>query len=453
MFHVDDNLKNRFRIPVGWHNAVARFLNNLVPGFGLRLARPDNPSPSNPVTVEIDQDALDTLGYARVPTPTDAGTADAEMAAYAPEDVELAPMGENGDAAEETDREKAARVGSSPRAARADHKHLDPVLHRTRQTIDGALSVGEDGLLTFRPPMFDCGGRFTGLDDDSAFAPDVPLDNLDAGDLDGLLRADGAGGVSVVGFGTSPGTVAEGDHGHTAADITDWANATSGFLTTGDLAGYVTSGDLAAALSGYARSGHKHTISDFTAPGCTASPSSPCFMLADGVNGIYHSNQSPSVETVRAVCAKWTANGGSFGGGSGSGDAGDITHADITDWENATSGFLTQEDLSDYVTEADLTAALADYVTEADLTAALADYVTETDLGNYLVEDDFPTGFLAVCASGASGSFEFVANVSWNGTSLCQSKRTVTVKNGIVTGLGSAGGATAFTTAVTYNAS
>ena len=453
MFHIDDSLKNRFRIPVEWHNTVARFLNNLVPGFGVRIVRPDNPGPSNPVTVELDPEAVDALGYARVPTPTEGGDAVAEMAAHAPEDVMQAPMDANGAADEEKEDDKAARVGSSAFAARADHRHLDPALHAERQTIVGAFFVDEAGQLSFSPPMFDRGGRFLGLDDESAFQLSVPLANLHAGDLDGLLRADGSGGVSVALFGTSHGTVAEGDHGHKTADITDWASATSGFLTNQDLLGYVSTNDLTVALSGYSKSGHKHTISDFTAPGCTASPAAPCFLLSDSVNGIYHSAQNPSVATVRAMCEKWTENGDSFGGGSGSGDPGNITHADITDWETATSGFLTHEDLSGYVATEDLTSTLAGYVSTDDLTAALADYVTNTDLGSYLEEGDFPNGFLAACASGASGSFEFVANVSWNGTSLCQSKRTVTVTNGIVTNLGSAGGATAFTTAVTYNAS
>lgn len=453
------------KVPVSWFNSVGKFLNNLVGGLGIRVNRDSDP-PQIMLDVEKAKLALAIPSLAANTVVQDDGTGDdaEDIAAGAPEAVEQVYMDSSGDADDETDAAKIVRIGVSHFAARADHVHRDPVIHQTRQTLDDMLFIDDD-LLYISPPMFDCGGRFIGLDDDSAFAIDIPIGNLDAGSLDGLLSADGSGNISAVSFGTTSGTVAEGDHGHTASDITDWSTATANFLTSADLTNYITSSALATALSGYARSNHTHTISDFTAPGCSATPQSPCFILSDSTNGIYHSNQNPSVATVRAMCTAWTNNGNSFGTGTSN-----LTHSDITDWSSATSGFLTSSDLSGYVTTSDLSTELAgyvttgdlqtelagyveaqtvsdladivdgilsDYLTASDLSTALADYVTDSDLGNYLEESDFPSGFLTAAGNGVgSGTITVVTGVTWNGTSLVYTKQTLSVAKGFVTSLG-----------------
>ena len=235
----------------------------------------------------------------------------------------------------------------------------------------------------------------------------------------GILYSAG-GAISTKSFGTTSGTVAEGDHTHTteditdldlsdyalalhthsASDIVDWDDATEDFLTADDLTDYITSSSLATTLEGYAVSGHTHDlrysrlnhtheITDFTATNCTATAQSPCFILSDSTNGIYHSNQNPSVATVRAICSAWTSNGNSFGTGTSN-----LTHSDITDWATATADFLTSSDLSGYVTSSDLSTELADYVTSSALATELADYVdaqTVSDLADIVdgILDDY----------------------------------------------------------------
>ena len=82
----------------------------------------------------------------------------------------------------------------------------------------------------------------------------------------------------------------------------------------------------------------------------------------------------------------------------GGGKPTDLTHEDITDWDDATADFLTQGDLDGYATEADVDAVsdlmldltdvvdgiLADYVSTDDLTTTLSFYSnTETIANTY----------------------------------------------------------------------
>ena len=101
-----------------------------------------------------------------------------------------------------------------------------------------------------------------------------------------------------------------------------------------------------------------------------------------------------------------------------------ITTADITDWNTATADFVKQNDLSNYVTQEDLTTELADYVTQDDLT----DYVTQ---------EDFPqTWWQSLGQAVASQTFNVVTDVVWNGTTLQKKTRSITVSNGLITNIG-----------------
>ena len=279
------------------------------------------------------------------------------------------------------------------------------------------------------------------------------------------------------------------DHEHTTSDITDWDTATADFLTDEDISDCLTTNDIGSTVaacshthsgyaasnhthSEYAASNHTHSLSTISSSGCTASPSAPCFILSDAINGLYHSNQNPSVATVIAMCSAWTNNGNSFGTGNSN-----ITTSDITDWSTATANFLTSSDvsdhitssdlstalsdyvtaselsaeLSDYVTSSDLTTtlsdylsssdlstALSDYITSSDLSTALSDYVTASELGEYLEEGDFASGFITATFSGVnSGTLKVVTGVTWNGTKLQYTNQTITVSKGLITSLGS----------------
>ena len=186
------------KVPVSWFNNVGKFLNNLVGGLGIRVNRDSDP-PQIMLDVEKAKMALAVPSLAANTVVQDDGTGDdaEDIAAGAPEDVEQVYMDSSGDADDETDAAKIVRIGVSHFAARADHVHRDPVIHHTRQTLDDMLFIDDD-LLYISPPVFDCGGRFIGLDDDSAFAINIPIGNLDAGSLDGLLSADGNGNISAI---------------------------------------------------------------------------------------------------------------------------------------------------------------------------------------------------------------------------------------------------------------
>lgn len=158
-------------------NACAKFCNNLCMGFGIHF-KPVNGG----ISIGIDQPKLvEWLKEQKFTTacpcevPEDASASDAAsirqaMAALAPEDVDQVPTDSNGDLSTEEDSDKIARIGTSKYAARADHRHLDPEIHPTRQTLDTMFDIdGPDTdlvcTLKFYPPKFDCGGRYIGLDD------------------------------------------------------------------------------------------------------------------------------------------------------------------------------------------------------------------------------------------------------------------------------------------------
>lgn len=54
--------------------------------------------------------------------------------------------------------------------------------------------------------------------------------------------------------------------------------------------------------------------------------------------------------------------------------------------------------------------------------------MTSEDLGNYV---EVPSGF-----TGQNSTFSVVTNVSWNGTTLQQTKRQLTFKNGVLVTVG-----------------
>lgn len=238
---------------------------------------------------------------------------------------------------------------------------------------------------------------------------------------DGFLYND-SGTLSYIDFGTTSGTIAEGDHTHTTAGITDWATATADFLTSSDLSDYVTSSSLATTLQGYASSSHNHDsryaglshahgyiTSDGKLSNCT---SNDCLVVTTTGGVITHSNSGPKASDVAALVTQWISNSRKIGKSS-------ISTSDITDWSTATAGFLTSSSLSGYATSSDLSnaldlvdqltdtvtdianayqtasdvssaiqTALADYVSTSDLATLLADYVTDTDLGDVVYSVD-----------------------------------------------------------------
>jgi len=57
MFHLK-SLKSKFKFSVSEYNKIVAFLNNLCQGFGIKLQRPDNPTPDMPVVVSIDESVI-----------------------------------------------------------------------------------------------------------------------------------------------------------------------------------------------------------------------------------------------------------------------------------------------------------------------------------------------------------------------------------------------------------
>lgn len=53
MFHLNE-YKNRFRIPVSEWNKLARFINNLAGGKGIKIRKPDDPSASVPPVIGLE---------------------------------------------------------------------------------------------------------------------------------------------------------------------------------------------------------------------------------------------------------------------------------------------------------------------------------------------------------------------------------------------------------------
>ena len=443
-FHIEERFTPGpvSKVPVSWFNSVGKFLNNLVGGLGIRVNRDSDP-PRIMLDIEKAKLALAIPSLAANTVVQDGGAGDdaEDIAAGAPEAVEQVYMDSSGDADDETDAAKIVRIGVSHFAARADHVHRDPVIHQTRQTLDDMLFI-DDGLLYISPPMFDCGGRFIGLDDDSAFAIDIPIDNLDAGSLNGLLSADGSGNISAVSFGTTSGTVAEGDHGHTASDITDWSTATADFLTEADLSGYLTTSDIGTTVAAYshthdslyAKLNHthsnyaalSHSHGNITAAGAlTNCTSADCLLITTTDGLITHSNSNPKASDVASLVSQWISNDrqiGSpfssstsgfvystngtisykaFGTSSGTVAAGNHNHnsayAALNHNHNSAYAAINHNHDSAYASISTVETLVntvdsiaQDYQNASDvssaITTALADYVSATDLANTLAD-------------------------------------------------------------------
>lgn len=59
MWHLFDKYKGIVWPKSGQMNLIARILNNLCPGPGIKLNTPTVPSPASPVTISVDEDWLD----------------------------------------------------------------------------------------------------------------------------------------------------------------------------------------------------------------------------------------------------------------------------------------------------------------------------------------------------------------------------------------------------------
>ena len=169
-FHVRDDFRAGVpasSVPASWFNSVGKFMNNLVGGLGIRILRDGNPP-----QVLLDADtakkvlAIPSVCPNAVVQHDGTGDTEAQVAARAPKDVKQVEMDAQGSAVDETANAKIARIGTSSFVARADHTHRDPVIHSSRPDLSRMLTVSPDNgavTLSFFPPQFDAGGRFTGL--------------------------------------------------------------------------------------------------------------------------------------------------------------------------------------------------------------------------------------------------------------------------------------------------
>ena len=60
MFHLRE-LKNRFKLKVSEYNKIVAWLNNVAEGWGMKIARPDNPSSGLPVVFAVDFNKLSSV--------------------------------------------------------------------------------------------------------------------------------------------------------------------------------------------------------------------------------------------------------------------------------------------------------------------------------------------------------------------------------------------------------
>ncbi len=70
MFHVRDDFRpgtKIFSIPLSWFRSVARFINSLCPGTGIRMTFPAEPSAETPVKISIDEKYLENAVRRLVP--------------------------------------------------------------------------------------------------------------------------------------------------------------------------------------------------------------------------------------------------------------------------------------------------------------------------------------------------------------------------------------------------
>lgn len=115
-FHVRDDFRAGgpvSQVPAGWYNSVAKFLNNLVGGFGVRIHKEQADKP----IVELDPEKIKDLVLTTTP-PVVGTITEQQRAAFAPKSVK--PFVPDAD---ETTADKLARVGNSSVAAPYDHVH------------------------------------------------------------------------------------------------------------------------------------------------------------------------------------------------------------------------------------------------------------------------------------------------------------------------------------------
>ena len=175
-FHVKDNfgIGPVSQVPTTWFNSVAKFLNNIVGGLGIKVLR-DN----DPPTIQLDPESarralgIPTICPNEVVQSSGSGDSAADVASRAPAEVDIYKD-------DESDAEKIARIGSSALAARADHVHRLPpnvlvvpdgfdfsemfsvVASGTRISVTmKPLAIDEDtGLLGWGSPLsFSCVGQ------------------------------------------------------------------------------------------------------------------------------------------------------------------------------------------------------------------------------------------------------------------------------------------------------
>ena len=223
-------------------------------------------------------------------------------------------------------------------------------------------------------------------------------------------------------------TVAEKNHTHTTANISDWGTATAAFLTDADLAGYATVDELDAVEA-------------------------EIEALADIVGGILD-----DYATVYDLQAYLPLNRVGVTGGAA---AYSHTHTtgEISNWSaaiaSALSGYARTSDLAGYAKTSDLagyakTSDLAGYAKTSDLagyakTSDLSRYALESDLS--AIEDDVLDIAQEVIAidedlddlvswynTGVrSATIKVCTGASWNGTKLVYTYRNITVANGLIT--------------------
>ena len=224
--------------------------------------------------------------------------------------------------------------------------------------------------------------------------------------------------------------VAAYDHTHSTSDLTDWTTATAGFLTSSDISGFIDSGDIGSTVQAYSA---KLTA---LAGELDQSGRVPLTMLTGNIDG--HSGD----------CFVTIDNGGSLGHSGNK--AFNMLIGACYDGGNERTNYKL-------ITDADIGNGLEADSTTHNLKVKVAtnggigfnsqtgglklDSLGSGNANGLLMTD--ASGNIIVGTEGKSlSSCDFVTNVSWNGTTLSLTKRTMTFTNGVLTTVGNASSAT-----------
>ena len=238
-------------IKAGWLNEVANLWNYAQGGHFINCDIPDNPGPDRGPRWDLDVDALDgelmSRGFSKGVTklaPNKVNTKNADTDDDSQTDVaSFAPLAPYGAMAYEDDDEsytsKKNRIGTSKRAARADHTHpfIDYPASKIR-VITGQDSSGHDLYKTLQQ-MYNQGELGGGGEGEGIGAPSAYTGSASGNIVSWIPGNDGSSGTLIYTEKISKNAIADLD-----LDQYVTSDALAEYAKTSDLSGYAKTSDL-----------------------------------------------------------------------------------------------------------------------------------------------------------------------------------------------------------------